>query len=521
MREKSERPLSLFSLITVLVGINVGANFIAVLSLTFLSPLIRRPSDSVLIQEISGGIGGIIGANPISFGVPTLIAILHLLPLIRVAGGGQYSQALLETAKKRLLDVPLVQASVSFIGWLIGTLEPFYRAYLKQVDLPLSLSISLVVNSAVFAILCFVIVYFSLEFSIRKLFIPSLFPDGRLSEYKSVINLSIRSRFFIFYFAVTVFPVFLLYSVLVAKIDQSELERLFAPLTILAAVLLAVGALITYLVSGSYHTPLVAMKKSTGQIRSGNYDIKTPVLSNDEVGNLAEGLNEMAEGLKEKEFIKDTFGKMVDPSVRDYLLQGNLNLGGEIREATVLFSDIRGFTTLSEKMRPDEVVHLLNRYFDKISSCIQEEGGLVSKYIGDAVMAVFGVPIPLENHSLAALKAALKMRVALHSLNQELRSEGLPEIRSGTGIHTGYVLAGNIGSPNRMEYTVIGDAVNLASRIEELCKEFGCDLIISEAISERLGGGLRTRYLETVRVRGKEESVRLFIPDFGLEDIRL
>jgi len=373
MRGKSKHPLSLFSLITVLVGINVGANFIAVLSLTFLSPLIRRPSDnSILIQEISGGI---IGANPISFRVPTLIAILHLLPLIRVAGGGQYSQALLETAKKRLLDVPLVQASVSFIGWLIGTLEPFYRAYVRQVDLPISLSVSLVVTSIVFAILCFVIVYFSLEFSIRKLFIPSLFPDGRLSEYKSVINLSIRSRFFIFYFAVTVFPIFLLYSVLVAKIDQSELQRLFVPLTILAAVLLAVGALITYLVSGSYHTPLVTMKKSTERIRMGSYDVKTPVLSNDEVGNLAEGLNEMAEGLKEKEFVKDTFGKMVDPSVRDHLLSGNLKLGGEIREATVLFSDIRGFTTLSEKMRPDEVVHLLNRYFDRICRCIQEEGG--------------------------------------------------------------------------------------------------------------------------------------------------
>jgi len=214
--------------------------------------------------------------------------------------------------------------------------------------------------------------------------------------------------------------------------------------------------------------------------------------------------------LLEKEFIKDTFGRVVDPRVRDYYLSGHVDLGGQVKEATILFVDIRGFTPLSEKMRPDRVVSLLNRYFEKMSRCVAEEDGLVNRYIGDAILAIFGAPISLENHADAAVRAALKMRVARDALNIELEQEGLPIIRTGVGIHTGPVLAGNIGSSTRMEYTVIGDTVNLASRIEKLCKEFPHDIILSEATASRLSAALAPNPLATVKVPGKEQSIQVF-----------
>ena len=218
----------------------------------------------------------------------------------------------------------------------------------------------------------------------------------------------------------------------------------------------------------------------------------------------------MALELKEKEFIKDTFGKIVDPRVRDHLLSGNIKLGGELKEATILFIDIRDFTSISEKMQPDKVVVLLNRYFEKMSQCITEENGLVNKYIGDAILAIFGVPIKLDNHSNAAIRAALKMRIERNLLNKELVKEGFPSIQTGIGIHTGEVLAGNIGSTSRMEYTVIGDAVNIASRIEKLCKQFNYDLILSEATVMQLSDIFNPIYLDTVKIRGKEQLIKIF-----------
>jgi class 3 adenylate cyclase len=214
--------------------------------------------------------------------------------------------------------------------------------------------------------------------------------------------------------------------------------------------------------------------------------------------------------LVEKEFIKDTFGKAVDPRVRDHLLSGHIKLGGELREATILFVDIRGFTPLSEKMKPDQVVALLNRYFEKMTRCIIEEEGLVNRYIGDAILAIFGAPVHMDNHADAAVRAALTMRAARDALNEDMQQEGLPPIYTGIGIHTGPVLAGNIGSSSRMEYTVIGDTVNLASRIEKLCKALGRDFIMSEATAMQLSAAFAPAYLDTVKIQGKQQLIKVF-----------
>nr|MCR4579725.1 adenylate/guanylate cyclase domain-containing protein [Treponema sp.] len=230
---------------------------------------------------------------------------------------------------------------------------------------------------------------------------------------------------------------------------------------------------------------------------------------------LADSFNDMADSLAEKEFMRDTFGKVVDPEVRDYLMKGgnfSLNrLGGETREVSVLFCDIRSFTAMSEKMSAEEVVSLLNKYFTALGKCISANHGIINKYIGDAIMAIFGAPLESKNSALDAYHAALDMRKALVQVNQELAKEGKAELRFGIGIHTGPVFAGTIGAENRMEYTVIGDTVNTASRLESLCKTYKVDLLISEAAAKKtaLPDG-ELNFVANTEIRGKAENMNVY-----------
>ena len=209
--------------------------------------------------------------------------------------------------------------------------------------------------------------------------------------------------------------------------------------------------------------------------------------------------------------INDIFGKNVSPQIRDYLLKGNISLGGEKREATVMFCDIRGFTTLSENMAGEKVVQLLNTYFTGLEKCITANNGVINKYIGDAVMALFGVPIPSGTHQKDAYQAALAMRKELVELNKEFKKKGLPELRFGIGLHSGTLLAGNIGAASRMEYTVIGDTVNTASRIEGLCKTYKSDLLISSSTADALTkSGIQLKFVADAAIRGRSEKVELY-----------
>ncbi len=225
-----------------------------------------------------------------------------------------------------------------------------------------------------------------------------------------------------------------------------------------------------------------------------------------------------AEGLlfwereRQARYIRRAFGAYLSPDLVRELAedQDKLELGGEIREVTVLFSDIRGFTTLSEAMRPRELVDLLNRYFTPVTAAIQAEGGYVDKFIGDAVMALFNAPVALPDHPAAACRAARAMVEAVESFNARQRERGLPTLAIGVGIHTGEAVVGNLGSEERLNYTAIGDTVNVASRLEGLTKEHGTPILLSEVARDRLEGAMATRFLGSARVKGREQPVTVF-----------
>jgi len=215
----------------------------------------------------------------------------------------------------------------------------------------------------------------------------------------------------------------------------------------------------------------------------------------------------------EKRYLKLAFQHYVPPAVVEGLVSGadRLRLGGEKRELTVLFSDIRGFTSMSEAMAPEDLVKLMNEYFTAMTDKVFEHRGSLDKYIGDAVMAVYGAPVAEPRHAALACRTALEMLTVLDALKANWRHLGLPAIDIGVGINTGPMIVGNMGSASRFNYTVVGDSVNLASRIESLNKTYGTSILVSEYTYEVVKDEFPfAREIDSVRVRGRTQPVRLY-----------
>jgi adenylate cyclase len=221
----------------------------------------------------------------------------------------------------------------------------------------------------------------------------------------------------------------------------------------------------------------------------------------------------MIEDISTEKRIKSTLSRYMDPDLADRLLSADAReeiLGGTESVATVLFSDVRSFTTIAEQLGPHGTVAMLNNYFERMVDCISAQAGMLDKFIGDAIMAVFGLPIAAEDDEDRALRAAIAMIRSLREWNLEREQRGEPVIDMGVGINTDSVVAGNIGSPKRMDYTIIGDGVNLAARLESACKQYGARILLSELTQAKLKGVYRLREVDKVIVKGKTKPVAVF-----------
>jgi adenylate cyclase len=228
----------------------------------------------------------------------------------------------------------------------------------------------------------------------------------------------------------------------------------------------------------------------------------------------------MIENISSEKRMKSTMARYMDPGLADQLLAaGGEALGGQSVEATMLFSDIRAFTTLTEELGAQGTVALLNEYFTLMVQCITDEGGMLDKFIGDAIMAEFGIPVAHGDDPDRGMRAAIKMITELRALNQRRSARGQKPIMMGVGLNTDKVVSGNIGSPKRMDYTVIGDGVNLASRLESACKEYSAQILCSEFTYRKLKGTYRMREIDLVIVKGKTEPIGVHeVLDFHTEE---
>ncbi|MDR1418867.1 MAG: HAMP domain-containing protein [Treponema sp.] len=281
----------------------------------------------------------------------------------------------------------------------------------------------------------------------------------------------------------------------------------------LSAGVLWISVMCVWFFSKTISGPLKNLSMAAGRIKGGEFDIEMHTKNRDEIGLLTASFVEMGKGLAERERLKDTFGRFINREIAERAMKGELELGGETKFATVFFSDIRDFTAISEKMSPQDIVGFLNSYLVRMVNCVTKTGGVVDKFIGDAVMAIWGAPVSTGDPSrdaLSCVRSALLMRAALREYNQSRGTENRPYLRIGCGINTGDVVAGQIGSRERMEYTVIGDAVNLASRTEALNKPLGTDILITENTWDLVKKYVITEEMPGVTVKGKEKPVRMF-----------
>ncbi|MBK9293518.1 MAG: HAMP domain-containing protein [Oligoflexia bacterium] len=256
--------------------------------------------------------------------------------------------------------------------------------------------------------------------------------------------------------------------------------------SLVAGIILFLSFSFIYFFSQTMTKPIHYLVSLTREVAKGNFKIKVNPKGRDEITELTKSFGEMTTGLAERDKLKETFNKFHSKEIAEAILKGEIKLGGNRQKATVFFSDVRGFTALSEKLTAEQVVEMLNEYMTAMVAEIQGHHGVVDKYVGDAIMAVWGAPISKPQDTWNAVSACLAMRKRLEKFNEERIKKGKDPIRMGMGLHCGELIAGNIGSTEKMEYTVIGDTVNTASRIESMTKEFGTDLLISNEVYQEL-----------------------------------
>ncbi len=272
------------------------------------------------------------------------------------------------------------------------------------------------------------------------------------------------------------------------------------------------GALVIgFFLSHGLSVPIRELVAGTGEIQRGNFAVKVRVRSRDEIGQLTASFNEMADGLAQRERYRNILNMVADEKIAQQLISGEVTLGGERRVVSVLFCDIRGFTALTQNMPPEEVIEMLNEHMTVLTRVVKEHNGVVDKFVGDLIMAIFGAPVSHGQDALAAARCALDMIAEREKLSQTSRHK----IRMGIGVATGEAVAGCMGSVDRLNYTVLGERVNLASR---LCSKAGpMQVVIDQTTRERLGDGAQVEPLPPLQLKGFSEPV----PAYHLTQLRL
>lgn len=276
------------------------------------------------------------------------------------------------------------------------------------------------------------------------------------------------------------------------------------------------ACILTFFFSRKVVKPVKSLQTAFRRVAAGDYNVVLEPASKDEIGDLVNRFNLLVGELKEKALMKSNFGKIVPPEIVERMLASDFTRESEVVRVTVLFCDLRGFTAMSENLPPSMLVGLLNQYFTAMVEIIESHGGMVDKFVGDKVMAVFGHPAPLANEQQAALDAAREMLAKCDQLNEQLCLTGDFKLVNSIGVHTGPVLAGIIGSPDRSEYTVIGDSVNVAARLETKTRQLATRLVLSRDVTKGLASlppDLVPKGKQTIR--GRRDPIEIL----ALEDI--
>ncbi len=504
----------LFVLKNTMLFSNIVSNIIGVAIVIFLA---QRSHSGASSEMIALGKRLNLFFIPSAFMLPFIIILLYERPIRHFLEIKHFEMPVSPKsylkAKKRLLNEPFFVIAIDLGIWLLAAgIYPlaFWRFGADRATIKVPFFLSLYTG-----LITITVAFFLLERLLQKRLVPHLFPEGGLFMTPGTLRIRISTRLAALVFACNIIPFFTFFNTVNEAMDAhgdpaEALSFIRSTLSTNSILFMGVGIWLTILVSTNLRKPLEEIIRVLQGVRKGAFDNKVRVTSNDEIGYAGDVINEMTEGLKERDFIKETFGRYVTNEIRDVILSGKVPLDGETKEVTVLFADLRNFTPMVESIPPKEVVKIINSYFREMEAAINGNKGLVLQYIGDEIEAVFGAPLYYHDHPEMAVKAALEMIDRLRTVNRDLKARGFPLLSHGIGIHTGEVVAANIGSPSRLSYALVGDTVNLASRLQSLNKEFDTEIIISKATRERLDSGYPFKQLPPQRVKGKSHEVEIF-----------
>ena len=444
-----------------------------------------------------------------------------------------------ETLRKELMNLPLRLGVFSLVGWLTaGVVFGLIGVYSDPFpginwDFGLRVFFGIAFVGAPFTVIS---IYFILEWYLRNQ-VARYFPARLLTGLPRAIRVSVLPKLIVVSLLIGTVPVSVISYMVVNQINQvalgeqsitSFLHQMPAVIGFLLAlaVVLAVG--LSYSLARSVSEPLRHAVLAMERIRSGDLDVSLPVVANDEIGLMAEGLNRMVEGLRERDFIRETFGNYLSPEVVAEILGSpeGVKLGGELREVTILVSDLKGFTALSSVVPPEVCVKIINLYLERMVKVITSHGGTIDEFTGDGILAFFGAPRHVTDSQLHAVQCAVAMQQEMPDLNRQLE-QLRPELRAvtdqGTGavtsrdllplkmkiaINSGMLIVGNIGSEKRKKYGAVGSPINLTFRLEKIAS--GGDILISPEVYERVESSVTVIPLPSVEVAGIEEAITLY-----------
>ncbi|OGR81776.1 MAG: hypothetical protein A2X32_09855 [Elusimicrobia bacterium GWC2_64_44] len=363
--------------------------------------------------------------------------------------------------------------------------------------------------AAFFAQISLLVVYVDANLSKQKTLMESLYSGPELYRVRAGFTLPVYIKLSIMIAGFAILPFILIYAAFFNRVAWDALGSNLVMMMGLSSVVLFSGLTSVY---NGIQKPLDGLIGRMRRVAGGDY-AKSRIYFADEVAYLKAGFNDMVDGLKEREELQDTFGKYMSIEIaRELIHNKKVNLGGENMEAAVMFCDIRNFTPLSETMSASDLVDFLNKYFHYITPPIAEHNGVINKFIGDAVMAIYTPALGSDDFAADAVRAAIGMRAALEDLNASGEAPG--KVEFGIGIHCGKLVAGNIGTAARLEYTFIGDTVNIASRLESKTKDLNTDIVVSATALEKarasLGAGIKFEPLGKVALKGKSEALEIF-----------
>jgi adenylate cyclase len=415
-----------------------------------------------------------------------------------------------DSVRREVLNSPVKAAVLTASMWLVaGLVVSFWEGGLRVF-----IGVTLIGGVVATAI-----TFFANDLMNRSV-VPIFFPDGKVSAVGG-FRLPVFGRLLVaFFFAGVYLPAILAMltwqraqALLTAPDPQAVLGNLFAMAVFLLVMGVVASAGLALLVTRAITGPLNDLQSAMKRVEDDDLDAHVLVYTTDELGYLGEHFNEMVAGLRQARKLRNLLDLYVSPEVAREALRGGAELGGRQAECSVLFSDIRGFTSISERLSPHRLIALLNRYMMTMVEVIVANQGIVNKFGGDSLLAVFGTPLnPADDHAARAVCAARDMQQALAAFNGEQLTRQAPPLETGIGVATGDVIAGNVGGRERIEYTVLGDTVNLASRLQDKTKEIGDPILLSEQTFAHAGRDmpLQGRKHSDVPIKGKREPVVVY-----------